>query len=116
MVEGDCVVIVPEGNSDEMCEYRVENGELVPHDAKGDIINIYEKIEALSASTQDLTERVETLEGDVQDIKDKIGKPEDIPEKAAVEYTNADFDEGRITVFGFINASNDYGYNLEDSE
>ena len=116
MVEGDCVVIVPEGNSDEMCEYRVENGELVPHDAKGDIINIYEKIEALSASTQDLTERVETLEGDVQDIKDKIGKPEDIPEKAAVEYTNADFDEGRITVFGFINASNDYGYNLEDNE
>lgn len=79
--------------------------------------DIYALREDLVATAETLTEWIDEevsarTEAD-QEIRDSIGKPSDIPERAAVEYTDEDFEEGRITVFGFINASNDYGYNLE---
>ena len=79
--------------------------------------DIYALKEDLVATAETLTEWIDEevsarTEAD-QEIRDSIGKPSDIPERAAVEYTDEDFEEGRITVFGFINASNDYGYNLE---
>lgn len=233
LVEGDCVVIIPEGNSDEMAEYRLENGELVNRDAfwQDQIDELYSaitesvevlqgEIDELSGATQELrndvdeisaaTEALEEIVGEglsgttltdaviqlqedlaeevsarteadeelwdaieeeisartaadehlqeeideevsartaadeylqeeiddlndrledeisartaadqelqeeIDEINDKIGNVNDIPEKAAVEYTPEDFEEGRITVFGFINASNDYGYNLNE--
>lgn len=243
MVEGDCVVILPGGNEEEMAEYRLENGELVNRDAfwqsqldvlssitedlrsdldelSGETLGLEERVEtlenivgdglsgttltdaiiqlrddlettadtlynmitaetqareesdeelrealddeisartaadeelweALSAETQAreeadaaeasartaadelLQEEIEALDekldkeiedreaadealqDEIDELHDKIGKPSDIPEKSAVEYTDEDFNEGRVTVFGFINASNDYGYNLE---
>lgn len=80
--------------------------------------------DALSAETQARIEKDDELQQEIddevsarteadQEIKDSIGLPSDLPLKAAVEYTDDDFKNGDITVFGFINASNDYGYNLE---
>ena len=68
--------------------------------------NIDEETLLRAAADEELQEQIDKVNG-------KIGTPNDIPTKAAVEYTVEDFDEGRVTVFGFINASNDYGYNLE---
>lgn len=78
----------------------------------------------IAAETQAREEADELLHQEIEDeasarteadeeIKGSIGLPSDVPTKAAVEYTNDDFKNGNITVFGFINASNDYGYNLE---
>ena len=63
---------------------------------------------------QEIDEEAEMREIEDTKIKRSIGQPSDIPEKSAVEYSDEDFEDGNITVFGFINASNDYGYNLED--
>jgi uncharacterized protein (TIGR02145 family) len=79
----------------------------------------------ITAETQAREEADELLHQEIEDeasartesdreIKDSIGLPSDVPTKAAVEYTDDDFKNGNITVFGFINASNDYGYNLEE--
>ena len=79
--------------------------------------DIYALREDLVATAETLTEWIEEEASARTDadneIKGSIGKPSDIPLKAAVEYTDDDFENGDITVFGFINASNDYGYNLE---
>lgn len=123
MVEGDCVVVTNPEDCEDMVEYRLQCGEL--RDVIGDIEDkisdlasastaTIEALEGLLERVEILEERVDVLSAATQDIVDKIGKPSDVPGKAAVEYTDADFDEGRITVFGFINASNDYGYNLDD--
>lgn len=85
---------------------------------------IDDEVSARTAADQVLQENIdeeallraaadEELQEQIDEVNDKIGTPDDIPTKAAVEYTVEDFDEGRVTVFGFINASNDYGYNLE---
>lgn len=79
--------------------------------------DIYALREDLVATAQTLTDWIDEeasarTEAD-EEIKDSIGLPSDVPTKAAVEYTDDDFKNGNITVFGFINASNDYGYNLE---
>ena len=125
MVEGDCVVVTNPEDCEDMVEYRLQCGELrdVIGEIEGKISDLasastatIEALEGLLERVEILEERVDVLSAATQDIVDKIGKPEDIPEKAAVEYTNEDFDEGRLTVFGFINAGNDYGYNLEDNE
>ena len=71
------------------------------------IANDEELAEAISAETQ-------SREEEDTKIRNSIGNVDDIPEgsemKPASEYTEDDFNEGRITVFGYINAANDYGY------
>ena len=89
--------------------------------------------EALSAETQAREEADEVLQENIdkeasarteadQEIRDSIGKPSDVPVKQLPDGTwsnsssvfdDDDFRNGNITVFGFINASNDYGYNLD---
>lgn len=63
---------------------------------------------------QEINDEVSARTESDQEIRDSIGKPSDVPEKSATEYIDEDFERGALTVFRFINASNDYGYNLED--
>ena len=88
--------------------------------------DIYALREDLVATAETLTEWIDEevsarTEAD-QEIKDSIGLPSDVPAKQLPDGTwsnsssvfdDDDFRNGNITVFGFINASNDYGYNLE---
>ena len=96
-------------------------------DDNDEVISITDVIlqdeETTAEALNDLNDRlivVETgftaMQEEIERINHKIGHPSDVPEHAAVEYTDADFENGNITVFGFINASNDYGYNLEDGD
>ena len=64
MVEGDCVVIVPDGNCEEMAEYRLECGELVNRDQywQG-------KIDELASAS---TEGLAGLQEQIDDLNDKL--------------------------------------------
>ena len=87
----------------------------------GATADVQEQIDALNSGlTSEEEERKATDEellgmitAETKTRKDVIGTPSDKPLKSAVEYTDEDFENGVITVFGFINASNDYGYNLD---
>lgn len=68
MVEGDCVVIVPSGNCEDMAEYRLECGELVNRDAFWQ-----NQIDELSGVTEDLRHDIDELSGATEDLKEIVG-------------------------------------------
>ena len=104
-------------------------------DDNGEIVPITEVIqqdeETVSAALNDLNDRVvhldeitEQLGQDIFALQTDIGHVNDVPGvdaeghlKTAFDYNNEDINSqgGDLTVFKYINAGNDYGYNREDN-
>ena len=69
-------------------------------------------VEELSGTTEELKEDVEELSGATQTFVDTLGNVNDVPTKPVDVYKPEDLllSGGTMTVFEFINSTNDYGY------
>lgn len=69
-------------------------------------------VDELSGTTEELREDVDELSGTTQTVVDTIGNVNDVPAKGADSYKPEDLliCGGTMTVFEFINSTNDYGY------
>ena len=89
-----------------------EDGNYIPKSGTTYLDDAESVEDEIAALDEGLAQEVEDRKDADQEIKDGIGNVNDIPTKKINEYKPEDFflSGGTMTVFEFINSTNDYGY------